>query len=85
MLRVIRENAQVAVRVGQNTGEWIYISKTKALVFGCETTEEKMKVADKQLENVTEFKYLGSLILRDNDCGKEIRRRIAMEGSGCQL
>jgi len=36
-----------------------------------------MKVGDKELENVTEFENLGSLLSWDNDCGKEIRRRIA--------
>jgi len=33
-----------------------------------------MKVGDKELENVTKFEYLGSLLSWDNDCGKEIRR-----------
>jgi len=36
-----------------------------------------MKVGDKELENVTEFEYLSSLLSWDNDCGKENRRRIA--------
>jgi len=43
-------------------------------------TDEKMKVGDKELENVTEFtefEYLSSLLSWDNDCGKEIRGRIA--------
>jgi len=30
-----------------------------------------------RIENVTEFVYLGSLLTWDNDCSKEIRRRIA--------
>jgi len=55
----------------------INISKTKTLVFGSGTTEEKMKVGDKELENVIEFEHLSSLQLWDNDCGKGIRRRIA--------
>jgi len=57
----------------------ININKTKTLVFGSETTEEKMKVRNKELENVTEFVYLGSLLSWDNDCGK-IRRRMAKAG-----
>jgi len=36
-----------------------------------------MKVGDKDLENVIEFEYLGSLLSWDNDCEKKIRRRIA--------
>jgi len=46
-------------------------------VFGSETTEEKMKVGNKEFENVTKFEYLGSLLSLDNDCGKKIRRRTA--------
>jgi len=71
---------------GEAAGLRINISKTKTLVFGSEITEEKMKVGDKQLENVTEFDYLGSLISWDNDCGKEIRRRIAKAlGANCRV
>jgi len=36
-----------------------------------------MKVENKDLENVTEFENLGRLQSWDNDCGKEIRIRIA--------
>ena len=36
-----------------------------------------MKVGNEDLENVTEFEYLGSLLSWDNDCGKEIKKRIA--------
>ena len=35
-----------------------------------------MKVGDTALDNATEFEYLGSLLTRNNDCGKEIKRRI---------
>jgi len=30
-----------------------------------------------RIENVAEFVYLGSLLTWDNDCSKEIKRRIA--------
>jgi len=36
-----------------------------------------MKVGNKDLENITEFEYLSSLLSQDNDYGKEIRKRIA--------
>ena len=36
-----------------------------------------MKVGNEDLENVTEFEYLGSLLSWDNDYGKEIKKRIA--------
>jgi len=60
---------------GEAAGLKINISKTKTLVFGSETTEEKIKVGDNELENVTDFEYLVSLL--SFDCGREIRRRIA--------
>jgi len=43
-------------------------------VLGSKTTEEKLNVGNKELENVTEFEYLGSLLSWDNGCGKAIRR-----------
>jgi hypothetical protein len=36
-----------------------------------------VKVGNIEIENVTEFEYLGSLLTWNNDCGKEIRKRIA--------
>ena len=62
---------------GVAAGLKINIGKTKTLVFGSEMIEERMKVGDKEIENVTEFEYLGSLLTWNNDCGKEIKRRIA--------
>jgi len=53
------------------------VSKTKTLVFASETIKEQMKVNNTDLENVTEFEYLGSLLSWDNDCGKAIRKKIA--------
>ena len=62
---------------GEAAGMRINIGKTKTLVLGSETIEEQMKVGNKDLENVTEFEYHGSLWSWDNDCGKEIKKRIA--------
>ncbi len=36
-----------------------------------------MEIRGRSIENVTEFVYLGSLLTWDNDCNKEIKRRIA--------
>ena len=62
---------------GEAAGLGINIGKTKKMVFGSETIEQQMKVDNIELENVTEFEYLGSLLTWNNDCGKEIRKRIA--------
>ena len=36
-----------------------------------------MMAVEEELENVTEFEYLGSLLSWDNECGKEIKSRVA--------
>jgi len=74
---VLQANINSLNVAGEADGLRINISKTKSLVFGSETTKEKMKVRHKELETVTEFEYLGSLLSWDNDCMKRIRRRIA--------
>jgi len=46
-------------------------------VFGQENIIEELMINSTRIENVTEFVYLGSLLTWDNDCSKEIKRRIA--------
>src|SRR6218665_1714974 len=47
------------------------------MVFGEDTTDMEIKVQHEVIENVKEFVYLGSLPTWNNDCTKEIKRRIA--------
>jgi len=47
------------------------------MTFGKRESTATIKVNDEILENVEEFVYLGSLLTWNNDCGKEIARRIA--------
>ena len=53
------------------------IEKTMTMVFGQESIEEELEIGGRSIENVAEFVYLGSLLTWDNDCNKEIKRRIA--------
>ena len=53
------------------------VNKTKTMVFGQKQSEGKIMVDGSALENVEQFEYLGSLITWDNDCSKEIVRRMA--------
>jgi len=46
-------------------------------LFDQENIIEELMVNSTRIENVTEFVYLGSLLTWDNDCSKEIKRRIA--------
>ena len=59
----------------------INVGKTKAMVFGNSTDDNNnnnLSVGSETIENVEGFVYLGSLLTSDNDCSKEIRRRIAL-------
>jgi len=53
------------------------IDKTKTMVMGSADIESQLVVGTSVIENVREFVYLGSLLTWDNDCSKEITRRIA--------
>src|SRR6218665_389013 len=75
------ETLQDSVRLlndaGNRAGLKINIGKTKTTVFGRDEMANEIKVGDQKVENVKEFVYLGSLLTWDNDCTKEIKRRIA--------
>ncbi len=62
---------------GEAAGLQINIEKTMTMVFGQEDIEEELEIRGRSIENVMEFMYLGSLLTWDNDCNKEIKRRIA--------
>ena len=67
-------------RTGEAFGMHINKEKTKVMVMG-KTDRACIHIEGENLECVDQFVYLGSLISRDNDCSKEIRRRIGIAGS----
>ena len=73
----IQENISILSKEGEAMGLKINHSKTKTMTFGEKTTTTAIVVNGEELENVEEFVYLGSLLTWNNDCGKEIGRRIA--------
>ena len=74
------ETLQDSVRLlndaGNRAGLKISIEKTKTMMFGREEMANEIKVGDQKVGNVKKFVYLGSLLTWDNDCTKEIKRRI---------
>ena len=76
-IQVIQENVETLRREGEAVGLKINNNKTKTMTFGKRESTATIKVNDEILENVEEFVYLGSLLTWNNDCGKEIARRIA--------
>jgi hypothetical protein len=73
----LQGNLEKINEAGEAAGPQINIEKTMTMVFGQEEITEELEIGDRKIENVTEFVYLGSLLTWDNDCNKEIKRRIA--------
>ena len=46
------------------------------MVFGRESIVKQLELNEQNIENVSQFVYLGSLITWDNDCSKDIECRI---------
>lgn len=76
-IKNIQENVNTLCKEGEAVGLKINISKTKTMTFGEKTNTSSIEINGEGLENVEEFVYLGSLLTWDNDCGKEVARRIA--------
>ena len=73
----LQANLERINEAGEAAGLQINIEKTMTMVFGQESIEKELEVGGRSIENVAEFVYLGSLLTCDNDCNKEIKRRIA--------
>jgi hypothetical protein len=72
----LEANLQTLNNAGKAAGLLINEKKTKTMVFGQEKIEKELELEGRQIENVKEFEYLGSLMTWDNDCTTEIKRRI---------
>ena len=59
---------------GKDASLNINISKTKTLLFGKTDIEKKIVIRDEEIENVTEFVHLASLISSENDCAREKKK-----------
>jgi len=74
---VLQESIHTLNEAGNRYGLKIHVEKTKTMVFGSEQIGRNIVIGDRQIENVKEFVYLGSLLTWDNDCTKDIIARIA--------
>ena len=57
------------------------VSKTKIMAIGPDSVEEPLIIDGNEVESVSKFNFLGSLITRDGGCSQEIRHRLAMARS----
>ena len=57
------------------------VSKTKIMIVGSDGNEDPIVVDGTEVEHVTQFNFLGSLITTSSGCSTELRRRMAMAKS----
>ena len=57
------------------------VSKTKIMAIGPDSVEEPLIIDDNEVESVSKFNFLGSLITKDGGCSQEIRHQLAMARS----
>ena len=62
-------------------GLWLNVSKTKIMIVGSDGNEDPIVVDGTEVEHVTQFNFLGSLITTSSGCSTELRRRMAMAKS----
>lgn len=63
---------------GRDYGLHLNKDKTKVMISGANSDKAEFQIESEKLERVDQFVYLGSLITSDNNCSKEIDRRIAI-------
>ena len=57
------------------------VSKTKIMAIGPDSVEELLIIDGNEVESVSKFIFLGSLITKEGGCSQEIRHRLAMARS----
>ena len=62
-------------------GLWLNVSKTKIMIVGSDGSEDPMVVDGAEVEHVTQFNFLGSLITTSSGCSAGLRGRVAVAGS----
>ena len=67
----------------ENLGLYMNVSKTKTMMVNNAGEERNIAtdVDGQELEQVTDFRYLGQIITDDGRCDKEVKRRIAIARS----
>ena len=57
------------------------VSKTKIMTIGPDSVEEPLIIDGNEVESVSKFNFLGSMITKEGGCSQEIRHRLAMSRS----
>jgi hypothetical protein len=76
--KVLEDMIDKLVEIGRYYGMEINVEKNKIMRISRQPFPVKIKIDQKQLENVESFKYLGSILTNDGRCTCEIKCSIAM-------
>ena len=66
------------IEIGRIYGMEMNVEKSKVMKISRQPFPVKIRIDQKQLENVESFKYLGTILTNDGRCTCEIKCRIAM-------
>ena len=76
--KVLQDMNDKLIEIGRCYGMEMNVEKTKVMRISRQPFPVKIMVAQKQLENVESFIYLGSMLTNDGRCTCEIKPMIAM-------
>lgn len=74
--KALQNRINVTKIEGERAGMFMNLSKTKTMVFGEKEMKKTIQVDGRNIQNVEEFEYLGSLFTWDNNLSKDIKCRI---------
>ena len=57
------------------------VSRTKIMAKGPDCLEEPLIIDDNEVELISKFNFIGSLITKDDGCSQEIRHRLVSNGT----
>jgi len=74
----INDMAAKLVNESKTSNMLFNAKKTKIIVAGRQNTRVNLQIDGKQIEQVKQFKFLGSMKTASDDCTTEVRRRICL-------
>jgi sorting nexin-29 len=80
-----RKNTKTLIEASEEVGLKINVEKTKYMLLSIHQNvgqNRGIKIANKSLENVTQFKYLGTTVTNQNLIQEEVKRRLN-SGNAC--
>jgi len=67
---------ELTKNAAEQAGLLLNTNKTKIMVFGERSIDDRIQVAGETIDNMKKLEYLGSFLTWDNNCSEEIKRRI---------